>query len=187
MRIISGEAKGRSLFAPQGRETRPTSDKIRGSMFNIIGSRVVGARVIDLFGGTGALALEALSRGAESAVIADSSRQAIQFIERNAKNVLKDDFDRRARILKMDYRSAIDRAEGPFDMVFLDPPYRMVEVYGDALSRLRDKLARDCLVILERLKSAEVPLSGGFERTDTRFYGDTAVDFIELTGRDLRL
>ena len=90
MRIISGEARGRTLYAPQGRETRPTSDKIRGSVFNIIGSRVVGARVIDLFGGTGALALEALSRGAGYAVIADNSRQAIQVIERNARNVLKD-------------------------------------------------------------------------------------------------
>lgn len=181
MRIISGEARGRTLFAPQGRETRPTSDKIRGSMFNIIGPRVVGARVIDLFGGTGALALEALSRGAASAVIADSSRQAIQFIERNARNVLKDEFDRRARIMKMDYRAAIERAEGPFDMVFLDPPYRMIEVYGDALQRLRDKLDPDCLVVLERLKSAEVPLPEGFERRDVRFYGDTAVEFIELS------
>ena len=186
MRIISGEAKGRNLFAPQGRETRPTSDKIRGSMFNIIGSRVIDARVIDPFGGTGALALEALSRGAAHAVIADSARQAVQAIERNARNVLKDDYDRRVQILKLDYRAAIDRAEGPFDMVFLDPPYRMVEAYGDALSRLRDKLSDDCLVVLERLKSAEVPLPEGFERKDVRFYGDTAVEFIERTGSGAR-
>ena len=94
MRIISGEAKGRTLFAPQGAETRPTSDKIRGSMFNIIGARVIDARVLDLFGGTGALALEALSRGAEAAVIADNARQAMQVIERNARNVAGQDFDR---------------------------------------------------------------------------------------------
>lgn len=186
MRIISGDARGRNLFAPQGRETRPTSDKIRGSMFNIIGSRVIDARIIDLFGGTGALALEALSRGAAFAVIVDSSRQAMQCIERNARNVLKDDFDRRAQLLKADYRAAIERAQGPFDMVFLDPPYRMVEVYADALFRLRDKLSGGCLVVLERLRSAQVPLPDGFERKDERFYGDTAVEFIELTGREAR-
>ena len=132
MRIISGEAKGRPLFAPSGSQTRPTSDKIRGALFNIIGSRVLDSRVLDLFGGSGALALEALSRGAESAVIADNSRQAWQAIDRNAHNVLKDDFEYRVRILNQDYRSAIAAVEGQiFDLVFLDPPYRMAEAYGD--------------------------------------------------------
>lgn len=186
MRIISGEAKGRTLYAPQGQETRPTSDKIRGSMFNIIGSRVIGARVIDLFGGTGALALEALSRGADFAVIADSARTAVQYIERNARSVLKDDYERRVRILKQDYRAAIERAGGPFDMVFLDPPYRMVEAYPDALARLRDKLSPDCLIVMERLKAAEIALPEGFERRDVRLYGDTAVEFVGLIVFDER-
>ena len=88
MRIISGEARGRKLVAPAGEETRPTSDKVRGSLFNIIGARVYDAQVLDLFGGTGAMALEALSRGAEHAVIVDSAREAIQAIERNAEAVL---------------------------------------------------------------------------------------------------
>lgn len=182
MRIISGEARGRTLYAPQGRETRPTSDKIRGSVFNIIGPRVVGARVIDLFGGTGALALEALSRGAEFAVIADNARQAVQAIERNARNVLKDDFGGRVRILKLDYRAAIEHLEGGFDLVFLDPPYRMTDSYADALSRLAGRLDADCLVVLERLKSAEIVLPAGFVRRDVRLYGDTAVEFIETVG-----
>ena len=87
MRIISGEARGRKLVAPAGEETRPTSDKVRGSLFNIIGARVYDAQVLDLFGGTGAMALEALSRGAEHAVIVDSAREAIQAIEANFSNV----------------------------------------------------------------------------------------------------
>ena len=177
MRIISGEAKGRTLFAPQGRETRPTSDKIRGSMFNIIGSEVIGARVIDLFGGTGALALEALSRGAAFAVISDSSRQAIQAIERNARNVLKDEYEHRVRIVKLDYRAAIEQAGDGFDMVFLDPPYRMTEVYADALSRLAGRLNPGCLVVMERQKDVSIQLPEGFSACDTRLYGDTAVDF----------
>lgn len=183
MRIISGEAKGRVLFAPSGAQTRPTSDKIRGALFNIIGSRVLDSRVLDLFGGSGALALEALSRGAESAVIADNSHQAWQAIDRNARNVLKDDFDLRVRILNQDYRSAIAAVVGEiFDLVFLDPPYRMVEAYGDALSRLlrADMLAPGCLIVMERRRDAQVPLPQAVAVFDTRQYGDTAVDFAEI-------
>lgn len=183
MRIIAGEAKGRTLFAPSGPDTRPTSDKIRGSLFNIIGARVLDARVLDLFGGTGALALEALSRGAESAVIADVAHAAWQAIDRNARSVLKDDFDFRAQILRSDYRSAIGALEGRlFDLVFIDPPYRMVEAYGDALERLlaADMLAPGCLIVLERLKSARVKLPERLRVYDTRVYSDTAVDFVEF-------
>ena len=183
MRIISGEAKGRTIYAPSGSDTRPTSDKIRGSLFNIIGARVLDARVLDLFGGTGALALEALSRGAESAVIADNSRAAWQTIDRNARSVLKDEFDFRAQLICSDYRSAIGALEGRlFDLVFLDPPYRMLEAYGDALKRLlsADMLAPGCLVVLERLKRAQIALPEQFRVFDTRSYGDTAVDFVEL-------
>ena len=180
MRIISGEAKGRPLFAPSGVQTRPTSDKIRGAVFNIIGARVMDSRVLDLFGGSGALALEALSRGAGSAVIADNSRQAWQAIDRNARNVLKDDFELRVRIVKQDYRSAIAALEGrTFDLVFLDPPYRMTEAYGEALARLlkADMLEPGCLIVMERQKSAQIPLPRAVDVFDTRQYGDTAVDF----------
>lgn len=183
MRIISGEAKGRTLFAPSGAQTRPTSDKIRGALFNIIGSRVCDARVLDLFGGTGALALEALSRGAEFAVIADNSHEAQQVIDRNAHSVLKSDFEYRARLMCSDYRDAIRALEGSlFDLVFLDPPYRMAEAYGDALSRLyaADMLAPGCLIVMERQKRTEVALPEPFFAFDTRLYGDTAVDFVEV-------
>lgn len=183
MRIISGEAKGRTLYAPSGQDTRPTSDKIRGSLFNIIGSRVQDARVLDLFAGTGALALEALSRGGESAVIVDSSRAALQVIDRNARSVLQEDFEYRSHILHMDYRSAIGALEGRmFDLVFLDPPYRMTEAYGEALMLLykAEMLAPGCLIVMERQKNAKVPLPETFIVIDTRLYGDTAVDFVEV-------
>ena len=181
MRIISGEAKGRTLFAPSGLDTRPTSDKLRGSLFNILSARVAGARVLDLFGGTGALALEALSRGAAFAVIADNARQAVQVIERNARNVLKEDYDHRVRVVRADYRSAIAALAGaPFDLVFLDPPYRMADAYGDALGRLSaaGMLAEDCTAVLERRRDAAVPIPEEFECIDTREYGETAVDFV---------
>lgn len=183
MRIISGTAKGRTLYVPSGAQTRPTSDKIRGALFNIIGSRVADARVLDLFGGTGALALEALSRGAESAVIVDCSREAREVIDRNARNVLKDDFDYRARILCQDYQSAISSLQGSlFDLVFLDPPYRMTEAYGQALSMLygAQMLAPGCLIVMERAKGAQVTLPRPFAVFDTRRYGDTAIDLAEV-------
>ena len=91
MRIIAGEAKGRKLYAPGGEDTRPTADRVRESVFGILGPRVCGARVLDLFGGTGALALEALSRGAARATIVDMSVKAISCIRRNAEAVLDED------------------------------------------------------------------------------------------------
>lgn len=181
MRIISGEARGRTLFAPAGDQTRPTSDKIRGSLFNILNGRVEDAEVLDLFGGTGALALEALSRGAARAVISDSARSAVEVIRRNAENVLKDALNERALILKADYRSAISSVAGRrFDLVFLDPPYRMLDAYGDAIARLEcaDALAEDAVVVAERRREASIAVPEGFEIFDTRQYGDTAVDFV---------
>ena len=181
MRIISGEARGRTLFAPAGDQTRPTSDKLRGSLFNILNGRVENAEVLDLFGGTGALALEALSRGAARAVIVDSSRAAIDVIRRNAGNVLKDALDERALILKKDYRSAISAVpERRFDLVFLDPPYRMLDAYDDAVARLdrAGALAGDAVIVCERRHDAAIHLPEDFEVYDSRNYGETAVDFV---------
>ena len=181
MRIISGEARGRKLFAPDGEDTRPTADRIRESLFNIIGARVYDARVLDLFGGTGAMALEALSRGAGHAVIADLAREAIQAIERNAEAVLKDEKTERVRIIRADYRSAIGSLNGmKFDLVFLDPPYRMLDAYADALNRLKamDALNEDCLIVLERQRELNVSLPEGFESFDTRSYGATSVELV---------
>ena len=180
MRIISGEARGRTLFAPAGDQTRPTSDKIRGSLFNILSGRVTDAVVLDLFGGTGALALEALSRGAARAVIADNSHRAIEVIMRNAQNVLKDELNTRACIVKNDYRNAIASSEGCFDIVFLDPPYRMTQAYGDAIARLRDanRLQADAVIVCERRRDATIQVPDGFEIYDTRHYGETDIDFV---------
>ena len=137
MRIIAGEAKGRKLYAPGGEDTRPTADRIRESVFGILGPRVLGARVLDLFGGTGALALEALSRGAARATIVDSSVKAIACIRRNAEAVLGADMARAEIIPRRLPSRPSSASRQPFDLVFLDPPYRMEAAYGDALTRLR--------------------------------------------------
>ena len=186
MRIVAGSARGRKLFAPAGEDTRPTAERIREALFNILGARVWDARVLDLFGGTGAMALEAMSRGALECVIVDTNRAAVRAIERNAQAVLGEDHSRRARILRMDYRGAItllaQEAGEKFDLVFLDPPYRMLESYPDALVRLRagGLLAEDALLVLEYARGAVLDLPEDFEAFDTRAYGETAVDLVRL-------
>jgi 16S rRNA (guanine(966)-N(2))-methyltransferase RsmD len=187
MRIISGEARGRTLFAPSGDQTRPTSDKIRGSLFNILNGWIEDAEVLDLFGGTGALALEALSRGAARAVIADTNRSAIEAIRRNAQSVLKDELEDRAQILKMDYRSVISGLKGrKFDLVFLDPPYRMLEAYPDAIERLVavDGLRDEVIIVCERRFDSVIRIPEGFEIYDTRSYGETSIDFVRRKAED---
>lgn len=180
MRIIAGEAKGRKLYAPGGEDTRPTADRIRESVFGILGSRTQGARVLDLFGGTGALALEALSRGAANATIVDSNVKAVACIRRNAEAVLGAECSARAEIIRADYRKAIERLTGAYDLVFLDPPYRMEAAYGDALTRLRaaGRLAPGALAILERAEARAISLPEGFSLRDARRYGETCVEFV---------
>lgn len=185
MRIISGFAKGRQLFAPAGNRTRPTSDKLRGSLFNILVSRVPGARVLDLFGGTGALALEAMSRGAESAVIADMDRAALEAIRRNAQNVMGGDTAGRVDIIKADYRRAISALAPPaFDLVFLDPPYAMAEAYREAQELLlaRGLISAGGVFVCERARDAKIQYAKELVVFDTRLYGETAVDM--LRGED---
>lgn len=181
MRIIGGEARGRRLFAPEGMDTRPTADRTRESLFNILNARLHGAQVLDLFGGTGALALEALSRGAAFAAIADVSPAAVRVIERNAEAVLKDERTSRARIMRADYRQALRALSGHrFDLVFLDPPYRMAEAYGESLRMLKGggMLSEDALIVLERQKDTVLSLPDSFETFDCRAYRDTAIDFV---------
>lgn len=181
MRIIAGAAKGRALVAPAGEGTRPTSDKLRGALFNILGSRVPDARVLDLFAGTGAFGLEAMSRGAISAVLVDADRRAIEAIRKNAAAVLGDSAGTRIAVVQSDYRRAIKGLSGPpFDIVFLDPPYALSGAYGEAIALLaaRNLLGEDAIVVCERAKGAGAISIPGFYADDARVYGDTAVDIL---------
>lgn len=175
MRIISGRAKGRILASPPGDTTRPTSDKIRGSVFNILFSRVEGASVLDLFGGTGALALEAVSRGAKRAVIVDCDRRALEAIRRNADNVGGD-----IEVIKGDSLKIAPRLTGRFDIVFLDPPYALTGAYSSVIEALIScgRLNPGALIICERARSRQIAYPDGVSKYDTREYGDTAVDFL---------
>lgn len=121
MRIISGTARGRKLKEPQGMDTRPTTDKVKESLFNIIQFELEGRRVLDLYAGTGQLGLEALSRGAERCVFVDQRREAAALVKENIKLCR---FEDRSRVAQEESLSFLSACREKFDVVFLDPPYQ---------------------------------------------------------------
>jgi 16S rRNA (guanine966-N2)-methyltransferase len=177
MRIVGGEARGRTLLSVPGDATRPTADRVRQSLFDLLGQRCDGLAVLDLYSGTGALALEALSRGAASAVLVEQSREAAKVIEENLATLRYAD---RARVLKDDVTRALGalalRGER-FDLIFSDPPYalRAAQSTLEQLAR-HGLLAPGGRLVLERDKHEPAPLvPAGYALDTERTYGDTAV------------
>ena len=162
------------MYAPKGMETRPTADRVREALFNILAGRVAGARVFDAFGGSGAMSLEALSRGAEFAVVSDVSRDACACIRRNAQAC---GFEDRLRLAAGDWKRALAGETETFDLVILDPPYRMTEAYGQVLAAVRAAglWADGAVAILECAREAEIDPGEGFEVYDRRAYGAAQV------------
>ncbi len=181
MRIVGGEARGRRLFAPEGMDTRPTADRVRESLMSILGPRLPGARVIDLFAGSGALALEALSRGAQSAVLCESSAKACQVIRRNIEICKAQD---RAQLIQQDCIRALETITGGFDIAFLDPPYRLEALYGQAAEALRARglLNPGCVLVMEHPSKAGLTLGKSFEIYDERRYGECAIALVREAG-----
>lgn len=180
MRIIAGEARGRSLAAPRGMDTRPTLDRVRESLFNILRPYLTDARVLDLFAGSGALGLEAISRGAAEAVFVDNAHAAQEAVRRNIDTLGMAD---RASLLRCDWHAALRRLAGEaarFDLIFLDPPYNMP--HTDALlAQLREGglLAEDALVVYEHAKELPPDMTG-WTLADQRGYGDTVISFLSI-------
>ena len=180
MRIIGGIRRGQRLSSPRNDAIRPTSDRVRESIFNIISGRLEGANVLDLFAGTGAMGLEALSRGAASVLFVDNSREALDLLKGNIALL---NLQKRSKVLKWDIgRNLACLANRPerFDLVFLDPPYgrRMVV---PALGHLKESgaLAHDaCLVVEHSTHEDAVPVKAGFALMDQRRYAKTTVTIL---------
>lgn len=175
MRIVGGQARGRVLRAVPGQATRPTADRVRQSLFDALGQRMDGLRVLDLYAGTGALALEALSRGAAHAVLVESDARASAVI---AANLAALGYEDRSRLLRARLPEALERLRGErFDLVFSDPPYalRAAQATLDALAA-GDLLPQAARVVLEmdRREPAPVP-PAPLHSVDERRYGDTVV------------
>jgi 16S rRNA (guanine966-N2)-methyltransferase len=180
LRIISGDLKGRKLFSPKGIKIRPTADRIRESIFNIISSRVPGSVVLDLFAGTGALGIEALSRGASFAILTDTDKDAISIIE---KNVLSCNLQSRVKIIRADIVKksiAHDRLFHAVNLVFMDPPYNK-SLIKPALINLSagQSIQKNALIVIEHAVTEIIPESiAGFKISDQRRYGKTLVSFL---------
>lgn len=186
MRIITGSAKGKRLLTLEGETTRPTSDRIKEAMFSSIQFDIEGRRVLDLFAGCGQLGLEALSRGAASAMFVDASSDAIALVK---KNIAATGFREKCRTLVSDYRNYLRKAGGkvvPFDLVFLDPPYAM-QACTDALCRLvrEDLLAPGALVVMECGEEVPAPEKAGtFEVLKSTRYGKkTGIEILLYRGK----
>lgn len=180
MRIISGTFKGRKLVAPRNLRIRPTTDRVRESIFNILGAGVSGRCVLDLFAGTGAMGLEALSRGAVSALFIDRSREALNLIRRNLAAL---DLQGRTRVLKWDIGrnlACLAQSPGQFDLAFLDPPYGRQLVMA-ALVHLKHSgsLTDNARLVIEHSPGETItPAEAGFGLEDQRRYGKTVVSFL---------
>lgn len=186
MRIITGSAKGKRLATLDGENTRPTSERIKGAIFSSIQFDIENRAVLDLFAGSGQLGLEALSRGAKSAMFVDSAREAIDVVKANAKNT---GFFDDCRFLASDYRNYIRKAGGreSFDLVFIDPPYELM-CATDALKRMVDErmLIPGAIAVLETgeeiINHDELALMG-FEIIKSTSYGKkTAVTVVLFRG-----
>lgn len=186
MRVISGQAKGHPLKAVPGSNTRPTTDKVKESLFSIIGPYFDGERVLDLFAGTGGLGIEALSRGADSAVFIDSHTPSIEVIRLNLASTK---LSERAEVYRNDARRALkllERAGKPFDLIFLDPPYVMKDC--DAL--LLDMASRglvvdDATAVVEHHPQVVYEDHfGGFRRIRQVTYGEISLSIYRYNKLD---
>ncbi len=173
MRIISGARRGQKLIEFSGQDIRPTTDRVRESLFNLIQEYVYGAAVLDLFAGSGALSFEALSRGAEVAVLTDISGESVKVIEENRKRL---GFNGEAEVIKSSAEEYIKRTTKKFNIIFLDPPYNkgfikpiIAEIIGNGI------LAEDGIIVLESDSVDDHGEMNGLSIIKQRKYGRTFV------------
>lgn len=180
MRVVAGKWKSHVLIAPKGRDTRPTTDRVKESMFNLLPHQLSGV-VVDLFAGSGALGLEALSRGAEQAVFVDKDRRALAAVRDNLRRL---DANSDALVLIGDWRLAVSRIVADFPevaWVLLDPPYAE-RLWEPVFAALADKMVITGGIVCEHPKSTPLPENMyGFTRVKHRVYGDIAVSIYAQT------
>jgi 16S rRNA (guanine(966)-N(2))-methyltransferase RsmD len=186
LRVISGSARGRRLLSPPNYRIRPTSDRVKEALFNILGNLLDvfdSCRVLDIFAGTGNLGVEALSRGACQAVFIDNNKESVTLVLRNLRLL---GFEKKARVLEKEAITALrflEKREDPFQLVFIDPPYRQ-GLAGKVLEFLSASalINENSLVIVEFSVGEEVPTAiASLREFDRRAYGDTAIAFYHKT------
>jgi 16S rRNA (guanine966-N2)-methyltransferase len=179
MRIIAGSLKGRAIHAPRGLTVRPTSDKVREALFDILQNQIVGASLLDLFAGVGAVGIEALSRGAGRATFVEKNRRHYQFLERNLREHHLLDRSSTYNMDALAFLARLPREPLHYDLVFLDPPYRS-ELLRKALPRIdsSDIIIPETLIIVEHHHKQMIEeIVGDLRLLRRRRYGETALSF----------
>ena len=170
MRVITGKARGIQLKTPDGLLTRPTADRVKEALFSIINFDIPGAKVLDLFGGTGQLGIEALSRGAASAVFVDARDESCKLIRENLKRTK---LEKEAKVIRSDYLDYLNRCREQYNIIFLDPPYAEVFL-ENSIKRITeiDILQSDGIIVAERPLGKELPWEfKGYTRSKDYKYG----------------
>ena len=181
MRVITGKARGIQLKTPEGLQTRPTADRVKEALFSIINFDIPGAKVLDLFGGTGQLGIEALSRGAASAVFVDAREDSCKLIRENLKRTK---LEKDAKVIRSDYLDYLNRCREQYNIIFLDPPYAEVFL-ENAIKRITeiDILQTDGIIVAERPLGKELPWEfEGFTRSKDYKYGKVLLTIYRKTG-----
>jgi len=180
MRVISGTAKGTKLDTLETLDTRPTLDRVKEALFNIIQSKIYDAVVLDLFAGSGALGIEALSRGAKKTVFCDKSKYAYAIIK---KNLTKTKLEEKSVVFNKTFQECLDGIKDKFDIIFLDPPYNTYLAI-DAISKLvnKDLIANNAIIVIETDDEGKIidKIKGSEIRVyDIRRYGKAKLVFLE--------
>jgi len=188
MRVVGGRLRGRALAAPESRAIRPTSERLRESIFDILEhrypGRIEGRRIVDLFAGSGALAIEALSRGATRALLVERDRAALDAIDQNLDHLALGD---RARVQRADVAAVVagpPPREAPFHLVIADPPYDTEDAAITGLLAALTApgwLAPDAMIVVERPAHAEIGVPDGLRACWERTFGDTLVFFVDAS------
>ena len=176
MRVIAGSARRLLLKAPLGDNTRPTTDRIKETLFNMIQNEVPGSVFLDLFAGSGQIGLEALSRGAAEAVFVDASRASLEMARKNAETARLAD---RGVFVLAEAQGYLRRRPGPFDLAFLDPPYR-TGILQQVLPAVAQEMAEGGTLVCEHPSDEELPQqAGGFEKIKEYRYGKVMLTVYE--------
>lgn len=180
MRVIAGLARGQPLAAPRDRGTRPITDRVKETLFAILGDRVPEARVLDLYAGSGAIGIEALSRGATHATFVEHARPALITLRANLERTHLAEL---ASVVSLDVDRFLASAnEEPWDLIFLDPPYELRAIVAP-LRAVEPHLAPDAMVVIKHFWRTEMPEMPGLQSVRQRRFGETMVSFLEAPGR----
>ncbi|MGL6105353.1 16S rRNA (guanine(966)-N(2))-methyltransferase RsmD [Romboutsia sp.] len=184
LRVISGKVRGLKLNTPKNDDVRPTTDRVKESLFNIINSYIIESDILDLFAGTGSLGIECLSRGANKCIFVDISKESIAVINSNIK---KARVENESTVLSLDFKNAIDKLQiqkEQFDVIFMDPPYYK-DMFIDALEKIDNTnlLKEEGIIVVEHDTKHVFPdRVGRLEKTRDKKYGSTTLTFYQMEG-----